>query len=118
MSLNEVIKRYALVSGQSEEEISKYLPIILDCMGFFNEKINENTSNADRKRLIHACAVFAYYKVNCCMSAENLNRFKAGDVEFSVDEDTVNRSKQLWLCEKEEVSDLIGSDDVVFCRVV
>ena len=117
MSLKDVLNRFTLVSGFERDRVSHYLPIILDCIRIFQEKIQHNNfSETDMLRLTHACAVFAYYKVSLCMGSEAFTSFKAGDVEFDV-ENIKQSALSIWQSEKAQIADLLGNDDFSFMRV-
>lgn len=117
MSLKDVLNRFTLVSGFERDRVSHYLPIILDCIRIFQEKIqNNNFSEVDMLRLTHACAVFAYYKVSLCLGSESFTSFKAGDVEFDV-ENVKQTALSVWESEKAQIADLLGNDDFSFMRV-
>lgn len=114
MSLNELIKRFLLVSGLQKKDVSLYLPVLIDAKTLFEEKAGETTlSEADRRRLTHACAVYAFYKVSLYDNADALTSFKAGDVSFSV-ESLRKRASALWEKESAEISDLIRFPDTGF----
>ena len=49
MSLNEIIERFTLVSGYERKEISRYLPIIRDCMDLFEERISCELTEIQRR---------------------------------------------------------------------
>ena len=120
MSLNDVINRFSLVSGLDRKDISAYLPVILDAMAFFDEKTRDSELSAsDRKRLTHACAVYAYYKISLCRNAEQLSSFKAGDVSFTV-ENLRADAKAMWEHERGEIGDIVmlGDSDFSFLGVV
>ena len=118
MSLKDVLDRFALVSGLSPEEISKWIFVIIDCIKYFESALNNKTvSDADKRRLVHSCAVYAYYKYSLMMLASNCTKFKAGDIEITRSENLSDTAHEMWQLEKKEIADVIDFDDFCFCKV-
>ena len=114
MSLNDVINRFLLVSGLDGREVSLYLPVILDAKTYFEEKTaGRILTDADRRRLTHACAVYAFYKISLCNNADFLTSFQAGDVSFSL-ESLRDRAQALWEQERSEIGELVSFEDAGF----
>lgn len=118
MSLKDVINRIALVSGLEQGEISKWIPIIMDSIKYFESKLRNCTySDVDMMRLNHACAVFAYYKISMYISESQISDFKAGDVEISKFNGDADRARRMWESEKSDIADLMDTGDICFKRV-
>lgn len=114
MSLNELIKRFLLVSGFEKKDVSLYLPVLIDAKTLFEEKTKERSlSDAERRRLTQACAVYAFYKVSLYHNADALTSFKAGDVSFSM-ESLRQRASDLWEKERAAIGDLARFSDDSF----
>ena len=116
MSLNEIIERFALVSGYERREISRYLPIIMECRDLFLERIEGELTQTQRRRVIHACAVYAYYRVSR-LGQDGVSSFKAGDVQI-VTEDGGASAEKLWEEEKALIADIVALDDGFSFRAV
>ena len=117
MSLNEIIERFTLVSGYERKEISRYLPIIIDCKEFFEERISRELTPAEHRRAVHACAVYAYYRISRLGRDVGVGSFKAGDVQLVMDESGAVAEK-LWQDEKTAVADIVAIDDGFSFRAV
>ena len=114
MSLNELIKRLLLVSGLQKKDVSLYLPVLIDAKTLFEEKTQDRSlTDAERRRLTHACAVYAFYKVSLYNNADALTSFKAGDVSFTV-QSLKKRASSLRETERAEIADLIRFSDSDF----
>lgn len=114
MSLNELIKRFLLVSGLKSSDVSLYLPVLIDSKALFEEKAKTKAlSPIDRRRLTHACAVYAFYKISLYQNADALTSFKAGDVSFTT-ESLRKRAAAVWEAERACVDDLISFSDSDF----
>lgn len=117
MSLKDVIDRFALVSGLEQDEISKWIFLILDCIKYFESKLKQKTySKSEKKRLSYACAVYAYYKYSLSLSAMAYD-FKAGDVQISASSDMIGAAANMWQHQKQEICDLVDFGDFCFSRV-
>lgn len=110
MSLNEIIDRFTLVSGYERKEISRYLPILIDCKEYFEERISRDLNKSEHRRAVHACAVYAYYRISKLGMATGVSNFKAGDVQLVMDEGD-DTAEKLWLEEKAAVADIVDMDD-------
>ena len=117
MSLNEIIERFTLVSGYERKEISRYLPIIRDCMDLFEERICCELTEIQRRRVIHACAVYAYRCISRLGRDIGVSNFKAGDVQLVTDENSAIADK-LWEEAKPLIADIVAIDDGFSFRAV
>ncbi len=118
MSLKDVVDRFALVSNLEQEEISKWFFVILDCIKYFESKVNMNTlTQTQYRRIAHACAVYAYYKYTLFNFAASSQKFKAGDVEITQSESITDKAHIMWQQEKKEIADIIDFDGFCFTRV-
>lgn len=118
MSLNDIIERFTLVSGYERKQISRYLPVIIDCMAFFEERIHRELTVSEQRRAVHACAVYAYYRVSCLGREAGIGNFKAGDLQIVMDDAGLRGIEKLWEDEKSAVSDIVDIDDGFSFRAV
>lgn len=118
MSLNEIIERFTLVSGYERKEISRYLPILIDCKEFFEERISRELSGSEHRRVVHACAVYAYYRISRLGRDTGISNFKAGDVQLVMDDEGVDYAEKLWEEEKALIADIVAVDDGFLFRAV
>jgi len=118
LSLKDVLDRFALVSGLEQEEISKWIFVITDCIKYFESRLNINLlSDIQKSRLTHACAVYSYYKYTLMTFASKSAKFKAGDLEITQSENMLECAHSMWQQEKSEIVDIIDFDDFCFSRV-
>ncbi len=106
MSLKEIIERFALVSGLEMQEISRWLPILLDCREYFEEHLRGELTESDSRRAAYACAVYAYYKISLVAQSDEVETFKVGDVSFTPLAKS-NNAEKLWLSERESIGDIL-----------
>lgn len=109
MSLKEIIERFALVSGLEMSDVSRFLPIIIDCKDYFDARLKADLSAADLRRAENACAVYAFYRVSLLGRLDELASFKVGDVQMNV-EAAGAAAEKLWTAERENVSDIVDID--------
>lgn len=105
MRLKEIIERFSLVSGFEMKDVSRFLPIIIDCKAYFESRIPA-LSDSDLRRAEHACAVYAFYRVSQMRRMDDLRSFKVGDVQMNI-EAIGEAAKQLWDTERENISDIV-----------
>lgn len=118
MSLKDVIDRFALVSGLEQEEISKWIFVIVDCIKYFESKLQKRYyTDEEKMRLSHSCAVYAYYKYSLFNYAQVASKFKVGDIEITNSENLTDKAHALWQNEKGEIADIIDFDGFYFSRV-
>lgn len=118
MSFKDVTDRFALVSGLEQEEISKWVFVITDCIKYFESMLNGRTlSEIESIRLSNACAVYAYYKYSLYKFADNSSKFKAGDIEITKAESITDKAHTMWQQEKSEINDIVDFDNFSFVRV-
>lgn len=117
MSLKDVIDRFALVSGLSQKDISRWFFLLIDCIKYFESICDVDAlKESDKKRLSYACAVYAYYKYSLSQS-ELAHSFKAGDVQITESSSQIDTASKLWQIQKKEVTDIVDFDDTCFVRV-
>lgn len=106
MSLKEIIERFALVSGLEMKDVSRFMPIIVDCKEYFEEHMAEVLSDVDLRRAANACAAYAFYRVTLLGRFDELVSFKVGDVQMNSESAGVTAEK-LWAAERESVADIL-----------
>jgi hypothetical protein len=116
MSLNEVIERFTLVSGMEMTETSRVLPLILDCYEDFTERVRDGLSESQQRRLAHACAVYAYYRMCLIPQGDGIASLKAGDLQITAG-DRLAGAQRMWDEERAVVSKLIDFGGTAFRSV-
>lgn len=118
MRLNEVINRFALVSGLEPAEVSRWTPLCIDSMNEIKTLLRKKggLSPEDSLRLSNCAGVLAYYKYTL-YAGQDVRSFTAGSVSVTTSDDVTLRAKELWEYEKNSVEDLISSDGFCFRRV-
>lgn len=117
MSFNNTYNRFKLVSSLSDEEASKWVPLLKESSEYvYSHVIKENLTDSDCIRLDNAAGVYAYYRY-IVYSFRAENSFSAGDVTVSLNTDMVNEAKIMWETEELGLDDLISSSSFIFKRV-
>lgn len=117
MRLNEIIDRFSLVSGLERKEISRYLPILMDCKEYLERRLRDDLGDADSRRAAYACAVYAWYKISLTAAKEGVAAFQAGDVRITTAADGVN-IREMWEHERACIADLLNADEAFGFRSV
>ena len=84
MGINEVAKKFLLLSGIDESELSKYLPLIRESIAYVKSILKEEVDVKENSTLLSsACGTYAYYNWSLFYSQSNVSYFKAGDLTVS-----------------------------------
>lgn len=119
MRLNEVIDRFALISGLGADEVSIWTPVCVDAMCEVEAKAVDTCLNDERasRRLSNLAGVLAYYKY-CLYSYRSIQRFEAGSVSVTISDETLESAKKLWEEEKKSAGEYLKAEgDFFFKRV-
>ena len=113
MSLNDIIERFTLVSGLEMNEVSRFLPLLIDCKEYFEERMADGLSDSHRRRLAHACAVYAYYRVCLTRTEGACSSIKAGDLQLTGPSrgELRDAARDLWREEREAVAGMVDLED-------
>lgn len=117
MSFIDTLNRFKLVSGLSDEESSKWLPVIKDACDYVKTlAVKENPTEYELKTLDKAAGVNAYYRY-VVYTLEEESSFSAGDVSVTYNKDKVQRAKEMWDKELENLGDLVCASHFSFRAV-
>lgn len=116
MTLDNTLKRFRLITGLSDEEISKWLPVLKDSMIYVEKLVTKTElSEYDVRRLDNAAAVYAYYRYVSYSVGEE-NSFSAGEISVTVNKDRIKEAEHVWNTELETIGDLVNTG-FIFKRV-
>ncbi len=113
MRLNEVINRFALVSGLEPHEVSMWTPVCIDAMLQIKSKALKEALS-DEESVLRLCAlagVLAYCKYCLYMEREEVKSFTAGSVSITKAQSDTKKACELWEFEKNCAKDLLSCDD-------
>lgn len=118
MNLNDVIRRFALISGLEGEELSRWLPVCVDAMEEVHRlAVREALTNEENsRRLSNLAGVLAYYRY-VLYTSEQVRSFGAGSVSVTYRDDALKSAQRMWETELQAVSELITPSDFYFQRV-
>lgn len=121
MGINEVAKKFLLLSGIDESELSKYLPLIRESIAYVKSILKEEVDvEVDVKEnstlLTSACGTYAYYKWSLFYSQSDVSYFKAGDLTVSKSSESkvTQRAYSLWKESLKEIARFTKSSDFYF----
>ena len=117
MGINEVAKKFLLLSGIDESELSKYLPLIRESIAYVKSILKEEVDVKENSTLLtSACGTYAYYKWSLFYSQSDVSYFKAGDLTVSkISESKVTqRAYSLWKESLKEIARFTKSSDFYF----
>lgn len=117
MGINEVAKKFLLLSGVDESEISKYLPLIRESIAYVKSILKEEVDVKENSALLtSACGTYAYYKWSLFYSQGDVSYFKAGDLTVSKSSESkvTERAYSLWKESLKEIAGFTKSSDFYF----
>lgn len=117
MGINEVAKKFLLLSGIDESELSKYLPLIRESIAYVKSILKEEVNVKENSALLtSACGTYAYYKWSLFYSQSDVSYFKAGDLTVSKSSESkvTQRAYSLWKESLKEIARFTKSSDFYF----
>ena len=117
MGINEVAKKFLLLSGIDESELSKYLPLIRESIAYVKSILKEEVDVKENSTLLtSACGTYAYYKWSLFYSQSDVSYFKAGDLTVSKSSESkvTQRAYSLWIESLKEIARFTKSSDFYF----
>lgn len=117
MGINEVAKKFLLLSGIDESEISKYLPLIRESIAYVKSILKEEVDVKENSALLtSACGTYAYYKWSLFYSQSDVSYFKACDLTVSKSSESkvTERAYSLWKESLKEIARFTKSSDFYF----
>lgn len=117
MGINEVAKKFLLLSGIDESELSKYLPLIRESITYVKSILKEEVDVKENSTLLtSACGTYAYYKWSLFYSQSDVSYFKAGDLTVSKSSESkvTQRAYSLWKESLKEIAGFTKSSDFYF----
>lgn len=117
MGINEVAKKFLLLSGIDESELSKYLPLIRESIAYVKSILKEEVDVKENSTLLtSACGTYAYYKWSLFYSQSDVSYFKAGDLTVSKSSESkvTQRAYSLWKESLKEIASFTKSSDFYF----
>ncbi len=118
MNIANVITRFRLLTGISNDEIYKWKALIDDACDYVNSVlIKKELSESEARKVEMLCAVYAL-KLHSLCNDENITSFTAGDVQITSPENRTDRGEKLWREYSEKCRDLIDTKEFLFGRVI
>ena len=117
MGINEVAKKFLLLSGIDESELSKYLPLIRESIAYVKSILKGEVDVKENSTLLtSACGTYAYYKWSLFYSQSDVSYFKAGDLTVSKSSESkvTQRAYSLWKESLKEIARFTKSSDFYF----
>lgn len=106
--IEEILKRFALLSGVNGEQLSSWSVLCGDALCFVREHVTkEKLTKEEENSICTLAAAFAYYKF-CLAGADDISSFTAGDVHISR-ESELKKAEKMW---KTEVACSAGLTDL------
>lgn len=116
MSFEKALNRFTLLTGLSDEEAMKWLPIVKDAIVYIESLVRKKKLREhDIVRLSSAAGVYAYYRY-LCYSIDDDSSVTLGSLHLSANQHKIEEAEKMWETELESLSDILG-DNFVFRRM-
>ena len=99
----------------TDEEIGNYESLILCAVSWVESLLKQEQSENDAL-IVHLCAAKAYYQISLVQN-EGINSFSAGEVSFSVDNNTSTAAEKLLEDALRNCSELLIDSSFAFKAV-
>lgn len=118
MDIDEIMERFALMVGLSEEEAAKWKPFCQDALVRILAQCREEVDPAEQSEaLCAAVSAFAYYRYTLCTGLEDDVDFTAGNVRIAKKQNRSDQAKALWEEERDQIAHLLRDESFYFGRV-
>lgn len=120
MGINQICERFTLLTGISEDELPRWMPLIYDAQEYVKSILKDTADNQHQSVLATAVGTYAYYKWSIIQCANSTSSFKVGDVSVSDSKNSVSveRAELLWKECLKEIAPLTTSQSFYFKGVV
>ncbi len=117
MSFEKALNRFTLLTGLSDEETLRWLPIVKDAIGYIELLVGtKELTERDIARLSSAAGVYAYYRY-ICYSIEDDDSVTLGSLHLSVNQRKIEEAEKMWKTELNSLSDILGDSSFIFRRM-
>ncbi len=121
MDLHEIIKKFSIITGLSDEEVSPWTSICEDACLEIRKNLREDADEeSNSRRLNAAAAALAFYRyVLYCSSGGGVESFTTGEIRVKTDAQTsVKIAYTAWIDAKRSIADILKDEDFMFERIV
>lgn len=106
MSFENTLNRFKLVSGLSDEEAARWLPVLRESAEYVKGLVEkESLSQEEALRVDNAAGVYAYYRY-ALYSLRDENSFSAGDVRVYLNRNKAEEARLMWEDELSQLNDI------------
>ena len=114
LNIQEILERFALISGLPMEEAVCYTVLCADAAGDLTRRLGGSAGREAVSRLEAAAASLAYYRY-AMYQAAGAEDFTVGDIAVSGGgSDKIRLAREVWLEAEREIADLLPDDGFVF----
>ncbi|MCH5299572.1 MAG: hypothetical protein J1E96_07410 [Ruminococcus sp.] len=117
MSFEKALNRFTLLSGLSDEEALKWLPVVKDAIVYIESLVTKkDLTERDKTRLSSSAGVYAYYRY-LCYSIDDEDNVTLGSLHLSANQRKIEEAEKMWQTELKTLSDLFRNDSFIFRRM-
>lgn len=113
MCVSDVAERFQFISGIDKSVVSDWLFLCVEACEHIQKICYVPITRELSKRLTTTAAIYAYYRYS--LYAQDVDSFKAGNVEVTHRGNLQQKANQMWQNELIELKSVIREDSRDFC---
>ena len=115
MGIDEIMKRFAVLAGLTEEEAAPWQPLCEDALVRIQSQCREDVDTAEQSGLLCAAvSALAFYQYSLRNTVTETEDFTAGDIRISQKTGDSSGAKALWEDAREQIAPLLRDKTFYF----
>ena len=108
MDIDEIMKRFALLAGLTEEDAADWRPLCEDALVRIQSQCREDVDTAEQSGLLCAAvSALAFYQYSLRSTVAETEDFTAGDIRITQKTGGSSGAKELWEDAREQIVPLL-----------
>ncbi len=117
MRFEITLNRFRLISGLSDSDAEKWLPVIRDSIDYVSSLVTKkDPTERDLERVQSAAGVYAYYRY-IAYSVDTESRTSVGSFSMLSNSKKLLEAEKMWESELESLGDIISDGSFFFRRI-
>lgn len=108
MDIDEIMKRFAVLAGLTEEDAAVWRPLCEDALIRIQSQCREDVDTAEQSGLLCAAvSALAFYQYTLRNNVTDTEDFSAGDIRITQKANSSSGAKALWEDAREQIAPLL-----------